>query len=424
MDNANKSKFFYGWVVVAACFLLCFSWGFFYSYGAFFKELTAEFGWSRAATSTVVSVNTIFYVIGSIIIGWLSDRYKLRWLVLGAAILYGAGLALCSQIPALWQLYILFGVMGGFALGSAYTPPTATVQRWFVKRRGLTLGIALAGIGIGTFIMTPVAARFISTYGWRTSYIFMGIIVFLVLAIAAFFIVRHPEDKGLKPYGAITESVSESSAPSSAERNWTAREALRTKPFWMAWLMWLFFSIPILLVMTHIIPHAEDIGISKVAAAGALGLIGGVSIIGRLMGGVLADRIGFNRVVGFGCLLCGVMVAFLIGVKSVWMLYLFVVIYGLGYGAKAAMGGGLIGHLFGTKSLPTILGFVITSWAVAGIIAPPVAGYIFDKTGSYNIAFIIGAVSFAIAGTLALTVKPPQKIFSIEGEQNRKAEGI
>jgi Sugar phosphate permease len=170
------------------------------------------------------------------------------------------------------------------------------------------------------------------------------------------------------------------------------------------------FSIPILIVMTHIIPHAEDIGVSKVVAAGAVGLIGGVSIIGRLIGGVLADRIGFNRVVGFCCLLCAAMVAFLIVVKNIWMLYLFVVIYGLSYGAKAAMGGGLIGHLFGTKSLPTILGFIITAWAVAGLIAPPLAGHIFDVTQSYNVAFIIGAVSFAISGALALTVKPPQKI--------------
>jgi Sugar phosphate permease len=241
MNKGNQSKFFYGWVVVAACFLLTFSFGFFYSYGAFFKELTTEFGWSRAAASTAVSVNTIFYVIGSIIIGWLSDRYKLRWIALGAAILYGVGLALCSQIHALWQLYIFFGVMAGFALGIAYTPPTATVQRWFVKRRGLTLGIALAGIGIGTFIMTPVAARFITTYGWRTSYILMGIIVFVVLAIAAFFIVRNPEDKGLKPYGVTEESINEPSASTSTERVWTAKEALKTKPFWMAWLMWLFF---------------------------------------------------------------------------------------------------------------------------------------------------------------------------------------
>jgi len=294
--------------------------------------------------------------------------------------------------------------MVGFALGIAYAPPTAAVQRWFVKRRGLALGITLAGLGVGTAVMTPLSAYFITAYGWRTSYILMGIIVFLILAIAALLVVKHPEDKGLKPYGATTESVAESPAPLPDERNWTAKEALRTKSFWMAWLMWLFFSIPMLVVMTHIIPHAQDVGISQVAAAGAVGLIGAISIIGRIVGGVLADKIGFNRVVGFFCLLCGVMVAFLIAVKSVSMLYLFVVILGLSYGAKASMAGGLIGHLFGTKSLSAILGFVITAWAVAGIVAPPVAGYIFDKTASYNIAFIIGAVSFAISGALALTV--------------------
>jgi MFS family permease len=179
--------------------------------------------------------------------------------------------------------------------------------------------------------------------------------------------------------------------------------------------MWLFFSIGVLLIMTHLIPHAEDMAISKTAAAAALGLIGGVSIIGRVIGGALADRIGFNRVVGFFLILCGVMVAFFIGVKNLWMLYLFVVIYGFSYGAKAGVVGGLIGHLFGTKSLAAILGFIVTAWAVAGIIAPPLGGYIFDKTTSYSVAFIIGAISFVIAGILALTVKPPQKIPSVKG---------
>lgn len=409
MSRGNQSKFFYGWVVVAACFLMCFCWGFFYNYGVFFKELTSEFGWSEAMTSFAISISTITYVVGAIIWGWLVDKYKPKWIVLAAAIIYGAGLALCSQIHAIWQLYIFFGVMAGFALGIAWAPPGAIVQRWFVKKRGLSLGIAMAGLGVGTAVMSPIAARLITTYGWRVSFIFMGIIVFVILALSAFLLVRSPEDKGLKPYGVTEGSINKPSATTSTERVWTAKEALKTKTFWLAWLMWFFFSIPVLIVMTYIVPHAMGMGTSKIAAAVALTLIGGLSIAGRLIGGALADKIGFNRTVGIGLIICAIMAAFLIGVKSISMLYLFAVIYGLAYGIQGGTVAGVIGHLFGTKSLPMILGFIITAWAVAGVIAPPLAGHIYDITNSYSSAFIIAAVSFAISAALALIVKPPQR---------------
>ena len=410
MSESRDSRLFYGWVILFACVLISFVFGFFYNFGVFFKPLQSEFGWSRALTSTLSSVSTIVYCIAAVLVGWLTDKIGPKKVLVICAVLVGAGLALSGTANTLWQLYIFWAGMLAAGTGIIYSLPAATVQRWFVKRRGIVLGIYMSGIGLGTLILSLLCNYLIDAYGWRNAFQISGVIGFVILIIPAFLIYRTPEERGLKPYGAEETPAGQPPASSSAEYGLTTGEALRSKAFWTAWVIHTLASIPLLIVMVHIVPHCIDMGISKAAAAGALGLIAAIGIAGRLLMGAIADKTGFKFGVGISLALCSVMMLFLIPIRSVWMVYLFAIVYGIGYGGKSATLPGFVGYLMGTRALPVLIGVIATAWGVAGAIGPPLGGYVFDITHSYTVAFIVGAVCYAIASFLAFTVKQPEKL--------------
>lgn len=408
IDQKNKPGLFYGWIVLLSCILVTSSYAFVNNYGVFFSELETSFGWTRTLTSSVISVAYIFYAIGSIIVGKLMDKHSLKAILAIVGAFLGAGLALCSQIQALWQLYLFFGVMVGLGISASTTVAGATVQRWFVKKRGLVLGLQSAGMGIGGLILAPLSGHLIALYGWRPTFIILGIVGFVVMLIASRFIVRTPAEKGLMPYGA--EESSQAKRANSApfpDRKWTMKQALRTKAAWMAWSIHFFASVAFLMIVVHIVPHAKDMGIPTTTAAGALGLIMGFSIAGKILGGHFADKIGFSKIIGISTTLSAFTMLFLIGIRDVWMLYLFVALFGMAYGGKGATIGGMMGQLFGVESLPPLMALLTTARAAGAIVGPMLGGYIFDSTGSYTIAFIIGAACYAITAILAFTVKPP-----------------
>ena len=403
-ETVRRPKLFYGWVVVACCCLLGMSVAVLHTFGVYLTELARQFGWSRATTSTVSSFSTVMYCLSAVTVGWLTDRFGPKRVIWPCAFLLGGGLILSSRVQNLGQLYLFYGTITAFGIGIAYSLPTAVVQRWFVQKRGLALGVNMSGIGIGTLVIGLLLGYVIPLYGWRTAFIMEGALFFVVLVAAAVFIVGHPEEKGLEPYGGGENKISP--AVAALERTWSFREVLATGSFWAIYGIHFFASLSLLIVMVHIVPHAEDMGISKLVAAGALGLIGGFSIIGRLAVGGICDRIGFKTGIVLSLGLCAVMLVFLIFVKSIWMLYLFVFIFSLGYGGKASSLPGVVGSVFGTRSLALIMGLVATSYGAAGIFGPPLGGWIFDTTGSYTIAFLAGAFSYALGMLLVLAVRP------------------
>ena len=193
MTNDKHPRFFYGYIIVFSAFLIMtFTMGTILSYGVFFKPLSAEFGWTRATTSGAQSL--LFLLIGGlgILAGRLSDRYSPKIVIMIYGLLFASGYLLMSQVSTIWQLYLFYGIVG---VGSSGTmiPAISAVTRWFVKRRGLMTGIAMAGVGLGTMIKPPLANLLISSYGWRNSYVIFGVIVIVsivggVAAVAVVYI--------------------------------------------------------------------------------------------------------------------------------------------------------------------------------------------------------------------------------------------
>jgi OFA family oxalate/formate antiporter-like MFS transporter len=408
MDTPKRDPFHYGWVIVATCFVAAASYGLFYTFGVFFKSLQAEFGWGRALTGSVHSVHLLIYASSTYYFGRLTDRIGPRRALSLGAIFIGVGLCLCSQIQNIWQLY-LFYIIASLGSGVTVSLPNATVQKWFVKKRGLALGLVTAGVGAGTLLLAPLSNSLITLFGWRPAYVIIGLLFWVLLTLNALFMEENPEKKGLKPYGWEERRGPKAQSGVKESQDWPVKDAMKTGVFFLIISIYFFTNLPIHMVMIHIVPYATDLEISKTFAASALGLIGGISILGRIGLGLVSEKIGWKWGLFLSCLLSGLMLLWLIGVRNLWMLSVFAVVYGFFYGGKITTIPGLIASFFGTRSLGEIIGAIHAVSLTGGIIGPVLGGYIFDRSGSYRIAFLIAALAFLTSAILTLFARPPQR---------------
>jgi len=403
------TEFFYGWVIAFCGFLASASYGLFYSIGVFFIPLQEEFGWSASIISSVHSFHMAVFAVSTPLMGRMADRYGARKIFGLCAVLLGLGFILCSTVQALWHFY-LFYTIATLGVGVATALPASIVQKWFIKRKGLALGIVIAGIGAGPLVLAPAINFLISRFGWRVSYLIIGGMALLILLIIAQAMIERPEDIGLRPLGEEDSdtNIETESDKKLSKTEWSTRDAIKTRAFILLGIIWMLSALPIHMIMVHIVPFAVDMGISRDMAAAALGLIGGISIAGRLLGGMLSDLWGWVRTLIIAVVVSTIAILWLLVVKNYSMLLVFVVLFGFSYGARVPQIPGLVGTYFGTKNLTEILGII---WAIAGfggIFGPLIGGLVFDITGSYTIAFLFALACFGLTGILACFLKRPQ----------------
>ncbi|MFC2047244.1 MFS transporter, partial [Chloroflexota bacterium] len=354
LSEKREPHFFYGYViiVVSVC-IMVISWGTFFSFGVFLEPLLTEFGLTRAVTSSIYSLALFVNGFLSIVIGRLNDRFGPRLAVTVCGLSLGLGYLLLSQISVLWQLYILYGVLIGVGMSGTFVPLASTVTRWFVKRRGLMTGIITSGQGLGLVIMVPIISWLVTNYGWRQSYIIVGVIILVLVISAAQFLKRDPAQLGLLAYG---ENKVNAGGSNLTAAGYSLREAMHTKQFWMLSIM--FFSVFFCLgsITVHIVIHATGLGISVTAAANILAIIGGIGILGRIILGSVGDRIS-NKVASIiSFSLMSVALFWLAWAQDLWMLYLVAGIFGLGFGGVLALLSPMSAELFGLRSQGVILG--------------------------------------------------------------------
>jgi len=388
------------------------SYGIQYTFGVFFKPLAEEFGWTRAMLSGVFSVFTIVYGVFGIVMGELTDRYGPRIVLTVGGLIMGLSLIMTSQVKDLWQFYIYYGILFAIGRGVGYVPLQSTTSRWFTAKKGFAMGIVAAGSGFGTLILSPVAAFLISAYSWRASYIIFGIITLAVVIGSAMLIRRSPEDIGLLPYGIASGGEKENSGrivTQEIEEGSTLRQAVGTIPFWLLLVIFISLLISLQMVMVHLIPYSTDIGIDKKVSAIFLGLLGGCSIPGRLIIGIIADRIGGKNALLI-CISAQIFCMFWLQVaETPRMIYLFTAIFGFSYGGYVPLIPFLTEKFFGLRSLGVILGIIVFAATTGGVIGPVLAGYIYDVSGSYRPAFIGGGVIIIIGFLATLLMKMPAK---------------
>ena len=400
MNQTRKPRFFYGYFVALAAFLIMgVAFGTLYTFGIFFEHVSEEFGWSRTLTSGAFSLYMVLHGLLYIIVGRLTDRLGPRLVITVCGLFLGLGYLLMSQISAVWQLYLFYGVMVAIGMSAFFVPLSSTVARWFVKRRGLMTGIVLAGIGVGTMLMPPLASWLISTYDWQTSYIIVGSIALVIIIAAAQLLRRDPGQMGQLPYGA--NEIDDQSI-NLGSGGFSLPEAIHTRQFWLLCAIFLLCLFSIQTIMVHVVIYATGLGISPTTAASILTIIGGLSIPGRIVMGSITDRVGDKLALITSLVLLSLSLFWFGVAREVWMLCLIAAIFGFAYGGSLAVMSPLVAHLFGLDSLGIILGIITFSGTIGGAIGPLVAGYIFDTTDSYQLAFsVCGAISI-IAIILAI----------------------
>jgi len=404
----KRPLFFYGWVIVAACAVMMgMHAGIMYSYGVFFKHLVADFGWSRAATSGVHSLFMLSHGGFSIVMGWLADKFGPAKVMLFCGLVGGLGLILTSQIDTLWQLYVTYGLIVGIGLSAHYATSTATTARWFIKRRGLALGVVTSGVGLGTLFLIPAVERLIANFGWSTAYFVLGVATWAVMIPGSLFLRRAPSDIAGRSSG-----VSEAGLPPvvTVEAGVSMREAVRHRPLWMLFVTFFLFNFCLQMVMVHLVNYATDLGISSLIAATFISIIGVGSFVGRLGMGTASDRIGSNNALIICCTIMMVTLVWLIFASELWAFYLFAIVFGFAYGGEVPQMPVLVGRFFGLRAVATLVGIVVFGATIGGAIGAWAAGQIFDMTQSYQMAYTIAAVASLVVILITLRLKKEKTV--------------
>ncbi len=342
-------------------------------------------------------------------VGWLVDRFGPAKVMSAIAFIGGLGLALTSQVSALWQLYVTYGIIFGIGESAGFITTMATTARWFIKRRGLALGIVASGAGLGTLILPPVAERLIATFSWSTAYLILGVVTWTIMIPSALLLRRDPAEKGLLPYGmsqaaAVVDSE-ELKKARAAETGIDLKAAARYKQLWMLFIVFFMFNTCIQMVMIHLVNYATDIGITSLVAATFISIIGIGSFIGRLLMGTASDRIGANNVLLICCVILATTLVFLIFTRELWMFYLFSIIFGFAYGGEVPQMPVLIGQFFGMRAVAAIVGVTVFGATIGGALGAWLGGEIFDVRQSYQLAFTIAAGAGFIAVVFTLILK-------------------
>lgn len=342
----------------------------------------------------------------AIIMGWLTDKLGPKRVVTVFGAFLGLSYFLLSQVHELWQFQLYYILFASIGLSTATVPVMATIIRWFSKKRGLMTAIVQSGTGIGGFVFAPFTGWLIINYGWRPAYFVLGLIGLVVIVAAGLTLRRNP-----KP-GEIEKESAPDLVPNPVKRSnglpykgLTLHEAIRTKQFWV--LAGLFFSFGFCRAtfLPHIASHVQDIGFSLSDGANVLGVLTLASILGRFWLGWISNKLAF--VVSFAVTTTALVWALF--AHDLWALYIFAIVFGFGWGAQAVIRFIASSDAFGPLSIGLILGVLGFSEAGASAIGSYLAGYLFDISGSYQLAFLI-SIPISIAGIiLAALIKPARR---------------
>ena len=405
-----KDGVFYGWIIVAVFLVIqAVLMGIASSFTVFFKSIEAEFELTRTVTSAISSVSMILIPVSGFIGGWALDRYGPRIVLFVMGLITGLSLVLTSRTGAAWQVFITYSVLLAIGMGPVYVVATSTVSRWFNKKRGLAVGIAGSGEGLGTITMAPLSTFLISRFNWKTAYLILGLITWAVVIPLSRLLKKEPKEIGVLPDGVKTEEGDVTGVnpdASTQESGMSLAETLKTRGFWAVAGIWFFFSFCMSMLLTHIVPHVTDIGISATEGAIIISIMGAARVCGMIGLGIIADRTGRKRVAVISTLVQAGAMVWLLWAQELWVFYVFAIIYGLGNGGLFSGVTSLLGDTFGLDHLGSILGLLEIGWGIGAGIGPLIGGYIYDTSSSYSLAFILGAGSMAAITFLVFMLQP------------------
>ncbi|HEU4341166.1 MAG TPA: MFS transporter [Candidatus Binatia bacterium] len=393
------------WFIATLAFLILgFTRGLHSSFGVFYVALLDNFNWGRGATAGVFSTVLVVDAILSPVVGHFLDRFGTRKIVFAGSLILAAGLFLSSYVDSLWQFYLFFGLLS--AVGITFTgmvPHVFLISEWFVSNRASAIGFVYAGTGVGILVLAPLSEWLLSTWGWARAFQTFAAIVMILLVPLVWIFYQHG------PYG---ERLRSKKGPKSGENQWTAKLALRSLQFWLLFFARICAASGTTVIVTHQVAHVADIGYSKLVAASIFGFAGITSSFGRVVFGFIADRLSkqaaytlniIMTIIGIGALMI------LSDPSQTWLLYVYVIFFGIGFGSRAVIFSALTADLFSGKGFGSILGYSTVAVGVGGALGSWLGGALHDWTGSYLISFALSSVVLGISD-ICIWVAPAPRV--------------
>ena len=381
------------WLVAGiASVVLGLSRGIHSSFGVFNVALLDAFGWSRGATAGIFSIVLTVDAALSPVVGYLVDRFGAKIISITGCLALVIGLYLSSRVTDLWQLYICFGLI--LAVGFTFAgmvPHVFLISEWFSSNRASAIGVVYAGTGVGIMLLSPLSAWLISSYGWARAFEIYSVGVLIGLLPLIWLFYQHG------PYG---ERLRDRVERKKNQQQWTAKLALQSLQFWLLFIARIAAASGTTVIITHQVAHVVDVGFSKLLSASVFGLAGIISSFGRVIFGFIADRLSKQAaytlniamtVIGVGALMI------LRDPSQAWLLYVYVIFFGIGFGSRAVIFSALTADIFSGKGFGSILGYSTVAVGVGGALGSYLGGAFHDWTGSYLVSFSLSALLLALS---------------------------
>jgi len=387
-----------------------------YAWSVFVLPLEKEFGWKRADTSMIFTIAVFVFGLSFVLAGRLQDKKGPFWISVIGGVLVSIGFALCAMTTTLGWLFFWFGAIGGIGNGFGYATPIPVMAKWFPDKRGLAVGLAVAGYGGGSAIFGPLAGNWlIPSYGWRSTFLILGII-FLVMTLVGAFLLKNPP-AGYRPAG-WTPAPAAKAAATTYE--FSPGEALRTPTMYFMWIAYALGTSAGLMVISQLVPFARSKGVPLALATTAIfiGALGNAA--GRILSGWLSDAIGRLNTLRLMIAISAVAMVILPhtgGIAAVPVfLYVMVFIVYWCYGTQLSVNASTTSDFWGTKNAGINYGILFTAWGVAGIIGPRIGGVMYDAYKDYRIAFYTAAVLAVVALVSEFIAKRPEVPVAVRAE--------
>lgn len=404
----DKSRFHYGFVIAALCFIISVvALGTSASFGVFMEPMLKELGWTRSSISFSFSLSNLIAGIVGIATGRLTDKFGPRLVLTATALCMGAGYLLMPLVHHPWQMYIFYGVLNGIGIAGTIVPISSISIRWFTTRRALVSGLISSGMAVGTIIFSQLSGWLITIRDWRFTFIVVGIITLVVTALCAQFLKRDPQSIGQLPFGETGQTALSSTA--KPVTGLTLGQSLKKSRFWLFYAANFLGATAVFALTAHVVIHARGLDIPNSGAVTLMSFLSITSIISRMTMGYVADKIGHRTTITLGISLLFISLVWLIFSTDYWMLVIFALLFGFSWGTFFVPISPLTAELFGVKSLGTVFGVLNTSLTAGAAVGPVLAGYLYDINRSYLMAFIILAAITFIAVILMLVLGRVQK---------------
>jgi MFS family permease len=382
-------------VVVAVAGLMgCLAVGAMFSLAVFLEPMTRDTGWSRGAIGSAMTLNFLIMGVGGFAWGAISDRFGARPVALAGAILLGAGMVLASRASSQLEFQVVYGVVIGLSAGTFFAPLIATVSAWFDRHRGLAISLASVGVGIAPMTMSPLAAWLLSVSDWRTAQLTLGIMVWVVLIPAAFFI---------RPAPAQAAAKSEGGAPGAT--GMTVGQALRSPAFVVLSITFLACCAAHSGPIFHTVSYAVGCGLAPIAAVTIYSVEGVGGLAGRLVMGMLTDKIGPKTMLIIGLMLQALGAGAFVLASRLPEFYTIALLFGFAYGGTMPIYGVLVHHYFGQRIMATVFGAAAMVSTLGMALGPAVGGWIFDTYRSYT-GLYIGSMAIGIVAVITAFALP------------------